>query len=366
MKIAVDARSLLNGRPRGEGRSLLRLYQELAAVRPDWRFRFFGEGCGRVALPGITQAHVENFQVPGYRFNLWENVALPCKAWCAGADLLHCSSSSAPRWTRTPIVLTVHDVIPLLFNDGWTEAAVSRFRAQLDYGLRTARVVIAVSDHTKRDILSLFDVDEGRIHVVHWGIDIPPGTETDGSVRARLGIGDRYVMAFGGGARRKNTAGVIAGFAAATLPDVQLVLAGLGNAALRERVVSLGNRYGVSQRLRLLDYLEDSEINALLDEAECLLYPSLYEGFGLPVLEAMSRGVPVIASNTTSIPEVAGDAAVLVDPLSSAAISAALVHVCGNPGERARLAQRGRERAARFSWRATGEAMAALFEQAAR
>ena len=143
------------------------------------------------------------------------------------------------------------------------------------------------------------------------------------------------------------------------------MLAGLGTEALRGRYRALAAELGIGERVVVLEYVGEPLLEALYAGARCLLYLSSYEGFGLPVLEAMARGLPVVGSNLTSIPEVAGDAALLFDPADSAGWTSALVELCRSDGLHADLAARGHAQAARFPWRETGRATVELFERVA-
>jgi glycosyltransferase involved in cell wall biosynthesis len=357
LKVAIDARSLLTGHPRGEGRSLRRLYQEIAALRPDWEFRLYGE---RGEGSGIQAKNVTEraYQVPGFRFNLWENVALPLAARQWGAGVIHSTSSSSPRFPLLPVVMTVHDIIPLVFDDGQSKAATDRFRTQLEHGLRTARAIIAVSHHTKRDLLTHFNVDPDRIRVIHWGIDMPaslPVDRTSSAVTLVPGTHIPYLFAFGGDARRKNTETVIRAFARLPATGPALVLVGLDSATAHARYGALAAQLGCASRVVMLGYVDDETVRNLLDQAVALLYVSLYEGFGLPAIEAMASGVPVIASNTTSIPEVVSDSAMLVDPLNPLEIADAMSLLIAEPRRRADLIEMGISRARTFRWQTTAE-----------
>src|SRR5690242_14437852 len=162
MKIGVDARSLLTRQPRGEGRALRTLYERIASLRPAWEIELFGEiACDRCLVGSNVSQRV--LRIPGFRFNLWENIGLPIAAKAGRCTLIHGAGSSLPRAPLVPAVMTVHDVIPLILDDGQSTLAAARFRRQLEYGLRSARSVIAVSASTKHDLVSLFDVDAARI-----------------------------------------------------------------------------------------------------------------------------------------------------------------------------------------------------------
>lgn len=362
MKIAVDARSLSGGKPRGEGKSLLRLYQEIHRQKPDWQIIFFSQADTPAPVDGIE---MRAFDPPGFRFNTWENFALPWHAWRAHADVLHCSSSSAPRWSPVPVVMTVHDVIPLVANDGWTDAETARFERQIRYGLTQAERVITVSEHTRQDLLRLFRVAPDKLEVVHWGID--PPSEAASADLTSLGVREPFVIAFGGAARRKNSALTVraAASAARQLGELQLVMIGVSDVTTRASLEDEARRAGYDDVL-FLQYIDEPALEALYHGAQCLVYASLYEGFGLPVLEAMARGVAVISANVSSLPEVAGDAALLIDPGDEAAVADAIVSVCRDNALRLQLQEKGRARAARFDWRETARRTIAVLEAAAR
>jgi glycosyltransferase involved in cell wall biosynthesis len=279
-------------------------------------------------------------------------------------DLLHCASSGAPAWGITPTVMTVHDIVPLVFDDGLPPGAVSAFRRQLQHGIRRAARIIAVSSHTKIDLCRVFDLDPARVVVIPWGVD--PAPESGGTGRTELSA-EPYVMAFGGEARRKNSLGIIKAFLRAVprLPEVRLVFVGMGPGAVRDAVAEEVRAAGADARVQILGYVSEEELESLYERATCLLYLSKYEGFGLPLLEALSRGLPILAANRTSIPEVVGDAAVLVDPDDLGAVADALVEICRTPSLRQGLRIRGPARARQYSWRRTAEQTIGVFEAVA-
>lgn len=365
MKVGVDARAALSSRPRGEGKALVRLYEEIARLRPSWDVVFYGQAQeGHTAPPGVRH---HGFDLPGFRFNSWENIGLPLHARLHGADVLHCAGSSAPRFgAGVPIVMTVHDVIPLLCDDGWSVSQKLKFAARIRRGLRTARSVIAVSQSTKADLMRLFNVPAQTIDVIYWGCD-GHGAATSTAERNPPGIDGPYLMTLGGGAPRKNTERVITAFAKAAdrIGASKLVIVGAGSAAIRQRFSDMALALGVGPRVRVLEFVDEAELNALYAGTLGLVYASLYEGFGLPALEAMALGLPVIASHGSSIPEVTGDAALLVDPVDEDDIAEAMVKLVCNEPLRRDLAAAGRARAQRFSWRRTAEQTIEVIEGAA-
>lgn len=363
MRIAVDASSLLTRHPRGEGRSLLRLYEEIARIRPDWSFVFFGTQAASSAeeiQDRVPHCEIRTFEIPGFRWNLWENLGLPIAAWRSGADLLHCASSGAPIWSSLPIVMTVHDIIPMIMDDGMDSNGVKRFRARLSAGLRQSKSVIAVSEHTRLDLARVMDADPDNIKVVHWGADSNSasfaGRPASGIV---LGLG-------GGGAVRKNTPALVRMFSKVSAGDTKarLVILGVTDATQRNQLQELIGQLELEGRVSLMGYVSDAELETFYKEAACLVYVSLYEGFGLPPLEVMVHGMPVVASNRSSIPEVVGNAGILVDPENIDEIADAVLSLLHDEALHRQLSEKSWQRARQFSWRSTAEKTVSIFETA--
>ena len=362
MKIAVDARSLLTRSPRGEGRTLRDLYRHIAALRPEWRITLYGEERGQAHMDR-SNVRSATLNLPGYRFNLWENFGLPLAAKFSGSDLIHAASTTAPRAPLLPLVLTVHDIIPVVFDDGQSRSAVDRFRKQLTLGLQKAKLIIAVSAHTRDDLVRRFFVDPSKIQVIHWGIDKPHVVEHASWPLSEQLASTPYFLAFGGTARRKNTAMIIQAFSRLARGSPPLVIVGL-DAGTRARYDELAAHLGCKNRIITLPYIADAQLDSLFTRALALVYVSLYEGFGMPLLEAMVRGVPVIASNTTSIPEVVGEAGLLVDPSDADALAQAMENIIEDTAARESLALRGLTRAEGFKWEDTARRTVEAFETA--
>lgn len=330
-------------------------------MRPSWDVSFFNQGRAHdpaLLPPGVCGLDMDP---PGFRLNSWENLAVPLKLATGGYDLYHAASSSAPWFASRPIVMTVHDLIPLVFDDGHNPDFVRRFAAQLRSGVRIARRIIAVSENTKKDLCRCLGVAPERISVVHWGTDIVLADEfSDDASEAP------YALAFAGAARRKNTLGILRVFLRAALqaPSLRLIFVGLQQGALRDQAVALARQAGVEARLELRSYVSEEELGALYRHASAVLYLSYYEGFGLPLLEAMGRGAPIIAADRTSIPEIVGDAAILVDPDDEAEAARQLVRLTMSAGLRQEMRERGYARCREFTWRETAQRTIAVLEAA--
>lgn len=348
LRVGVDARSLLCREPRGEGKSLLRLYQEIRAREPALELVFFGDGRAaqyRGTLPPGTRRVAA--AVRGDRFDLWENAWLPWQAWRHGCQVLHAASSGAPRWSPVPVLLTVHDLIPLVFDDGHDAAARRAFERRLQRGLRSARRIIAVSDNTRRDLLAHAPGLGTPVDVVHWGADHGGVAHASPAPAA-----SPYVLAFGGESHRKNTDYVLQRWraAATALPDLRLVLAGVSAPWQREHIARWAAEQGLSARVELPGFIDEPQLATLVAGARAVLYPSLYEGFGLPVLEAIAAGTPVLASDRASLPEILGDAPGALPLADAGAYEQQLLQLCRDDALRTDWLRRQRAILPRFAW----------------
>jgi len=280
-----------------------------------------------------------------------------------------------PPPTRTPhLVITVHDLAFRLHPE--TAHAIPAVRmARLTPALRQAARIIAVSERTRSDILDLYSVDPERVVVVPLGVDRerfrPPTPRAVEAVRHRHGIDGPYLLALGDIDPRKNLPAVVRAFA--SLPDdvrPTLVIAGAaapwspgGMENLHRTLASVPER--VRKRILLTGYVPEEDVADLIGGAEALLYPSLYEGFGLPVVEAMACGTPVLTSNVSALPETAGGAAVLVDPRDDQAVAEGMRTLLVDGALRARLTKAGLARATSFDWRQTAIRTAEILREAA-
>ena len=287
---------------------------------------------------------------------LGEQTLLPALAAREGVSLVHSLASTAPLWGRFRRVVTVHDLIYARFPEAHAGIREKGMRVLVPAAARRSDRVIADSQSTRDDLVELLSVPPGRIDVVPLGLGavrrVPPPAERE--TRARFELGDRRVLLSLSAKRpHKNLVRLID--ALARIPSERrplLVLPGYPTdheRELRERAVQAG----VAADARFPGWVSEQEIEGLWAVADAFVFPSLYEGFGLPVLEAMARGVAVACSNASSLPEVAGDAALLFDPHDEAAIATAIERLLTDPQEAARLRAHGRERVRLFTWQRT-------------
>lgn len=290
---------------------------------------------------------------------LAEQALLPVMASRARVDLVHSLGSTAPGWSTSRRVATIHDLIYARFPDAHGGIRARGMRVLVPLAVRRSHRVIADSESTKCDLVELLGANPERIDVVPLGLGTPKRVqamaEEELCRRLDLGGGRRLILSLSAKRPHKNLLRLIE--ALARIPADRrpvLLLPGYATwheAELRERAADLG----LSADVRFLDWVSAEEMEGLWTIIDAFVYPSLYEGFGLPVLEAMARGVPVACSDASSLPEVAGDAALLFDPHSEVEIAGAIERLLAEPELVERLRDRGVRQAARFTWEHTAE-----------
>lgn len=288
-----------------------------------------------------------------------------------GLDLVHDTYHFPPFFFpgRYAKIMTIHDLTPLTMG---THSLKNRLAHRLLVGqmARRANSIVTPSESTRRDVVRLLGVGPNRVIVTREAADEtfrPASPEDISSLRERLRLPDSFLLCLGTLEPRKNLPRVIEAFGevAPSVPDAHLVIAGRkgwGDPGIKATI----RRLGIQSRIHITGRIDDSDLPILYSSARALVYPALYEGFGLPPLEAMQCGTPVITSNVSSLPEVAGDAAILVDPKSTDAIAAAMRCVLDNESVRLEMRERGFKQAARFSWRRCAELTMEVYESVTR
>ncbi len=312
-----------------------------------------GDGPWGELLPAVTvPAHARS----RVQWVLGEQALLPRLASRAGVDLVHSLASTAPLWGPFKRVVTVHDLIYARVPEAHSGLRERGMRVLVPAAARRSQRVIADSQSTRNDLIELIGLDAELIDVVPLGLGAaartPPAPERD--LRERLELGERRVLLSLSAKRPHKNLLALIGALSLLEPELRplLVLPGYPTwheQELRERAAAAG----LNGDVRFPGWLPDGDVEGLWALAEAFVFPSLYEGFGLPVLEAMARGVPVACSSASSLPEVAGDAALLFDPHSEREIAEAIGRLMADEQLRERLRQRGRARAQGFTWART-------------
>jgi glycosyltransferase involved in cell wall biosynthesis len=300
----------------------------------------------REILYGLAHAHPETefaFCYRPHRFRASWGLPLPANAGrrllAPGVGLFHGLNQRLPRWWAGPKIATFHDLF-VLTGEYSTPDFRARFAAQAREAAERARLIIAVSEFTRGEVISLLGVAPERVRVVHHGVrPLPPAA---GIAR------EKVILSAGAIQTRKNIARLVAAFETVD-PSWRLVLIGsdgYGAAAIHSRIAGSPAR----DRIAVLGYVPPEELASWYARAQVFAFPSLDEGFGMPVLEAMTAGVAVLTSNRSAMPEIAGDSAILVDPENVEWLIEALRRLTIDADLRANLIQRGLNRARQFSW----------------
>lgn len=360
LRLAVDATPLLAS-PTGVGAFVSGALPALAA-RDDLDVSAFtlawrGGGISHRLPAGV--AAVSRPAPASLLIRAWSSLDLPPGEWWTGrADVVHGTNFTVPPCRTAAAVVTVHDLTPLRFRD-LAAPATQPFPAVVRRALRRGAWVHTPSAFVAAEVVELLGADPERVRAVHHGV--PRHVPAEPVERPA----EPYVLAIGTVEPRKDLPTLVRAFdaVAAAHPDLHLVLAGpsgWGTGALDAALA----RASAADRVVRLGYVSAGQRTALLEAAAVLAFPSLYEGFGFPPLEAMGAGVPVVAARAGAVPEVLGDAAMLVAPADADALAEALALVLTDDARRADLIARGRARVEAFSWQRCAEGLAALYRAA--
>lgn len=354
----LDARTATPHFP-GIGRYVTNLARALVPqLAADERLTVLHHPAHSLALP--AQAALRTHPVAVSPFSLRQQWMVPRLLRRLDANVYHSAYYLMPYYPGMPALLTLYDLIPILLPAHSTPRARLLFRWTTALALRASRHCLAISQATRRDVLAHFRVSPAHITAIPLAADPafrPQPAHAIEDIRAPYNLPEHFVLYLGSNKPHKNLVRLIEAWAriAPQAPTTDLVIAGAWldrHPEPRQRAVALG----LDDRVRWLGPVAGDDLPALYAAATAFVFPSLYEGFGLPPLEALACGTPVACSNTSSLPEVVGDAALTFDPTSVEAIAAALCRLLDNPALRDDLHERGLARAATFSWQQTATA----------
>ncbi|HEX4953590.1 MAG TPA: glycosyltransferase family 1 protein [Thermoanaerobaculia bacterium] len=352
--IGIDARKLFDF---GIGTYIKNLVEAIARRDGENRYLLLTSAEGKEALdhlPSNFRCVIERAPV----YSVRELTTLSWRLLRLGLDLYHSTHYVLPPFLPCRTVATVHDIIHLLYPEFLpNRLALLYAQRMIRHTLARADRVIAVSRNTRSDLLAVFDDVAGdKIEVVYNGVEeVYRRALPEAEIAARLsalGVSSPYLLFVGNPKPHKNLDNVVKAYARAVATagiEPRLVCVGAkgqGDFKLRQRAESLG----VGERLQLLGHVPQADLPALYQGAMLFLYPTLYEGFGLPVVEAMASGTPVVTSNTSALAELAEGYAYLVDPLDVEKMAEAIATCVADPDRRAALSELGRRRAADFEW----------------
>lgn len=364
--LALNAHLLFGGasyRSAGIHQYIFNTLKHLPAAAPDFEFTVFTNG-----QPEMARAKILSSRWPTHRplaRILWEQFVQPFHLMRLRPNLLHSLAFASPLMNATPTVVTVYDLSFRLFPENFPAFQRLYLSTISTISCRQARRVLAISESTKRDAVRLLGVEASRVDVARPGVDARfrplPRTEVE-AFRTQANLPEQFILYLGTLEPRKNLAALISAFAKlqSLFPNLYLVLAGAKGwfyADLFQQVESLGLR----DRVHFPGYVPAEELPLWYNAGAVFAYPSSFEGFGLPVLEALACGRPVVTSETSSLPEAAGEAALKVPPQNVEGLTEALYRAL-TAGEE--LAARGPAHAAQFTWPATAQATVESYRRA--
>ncbi len=370
MLIGIDGRLANETQRAGVGNYSTGVLEALSRLETDnLRFRIYLDAPPREGFPVASDA-AEFVVLPRARF--WTHRVLAAALREAPPDVFYAPVMERPHACPCPVVATVHDLAFFPFGAHFPFRKRWVLRWQARHTVRRAAHLLADSLATRRDIEQRLHVPAERVTVAYAGCDgafsETQSADSIAAVRARYRLPGRYLLYVGQLQPRKNLVRLVEAFeqVCARHPGLphHLVLAG-GAGWLAEPLLKRIRKAGLGERIHVTGFVDEAELPALMQGADVLTLVSLWEGFGLPVLEAMAGGTAVLASNCSSLPEVVGEAGLLVDPMDIEAIAAGLERLLTDDAYRARTAAKGPRQAARFTWEATAHLVVSALQRAA-
>jgi glycosyltransferase involved in cell wall biosynthesis len=375
MRIGINA--LFLERPEtGSGQYTRNLLQALAKAEPTNKYLLISPG----PAPSVSefQLPISNLQLPtsNLRKNLtklwFEQVAFPLACRRLGVDLAHVPYFASPLFSAVPTVVTVHDLIPLILPAYRGSPLVRLYTRLVAAAARKAEAIITVSQASRQDIMRYLHIPPERVHVTYEaaGEAFQPVKNEDQrtAIRQKYALPERYLLYLGGFDQRKNLSALLRAFALLVNRQQRPRLVIAGQVPARESPMfpdprRLVRELGVEERVIFTGWVPEEDKPPLYSGATAFVFPSLYEGFGLPAAEALACGTPVIASNRSSLPEVVGEGGILVEPTDAEALAEAMKVLLVDDALRAELRQSALVQAAKFSWKQTALETLAVYRK---
>lgn len=370
MRIGIDAGTLFLPNLRGIGKYLYNLLHNLAEIDNENSYFLYHENDHEInRVPEYNNFTGKTITIwKGSRLYLWEQLRLPLAAKSHKIDVFHSPGNTAILLKQCPTVVTIHDTILQELIKNYNVIQRLYFNKFQPFVLRNADAVIVNSVYTKKCAIQVFGIQEEKISVIYLGLNDRfkkiEKTDIIQNVKVKYSIKGSYIFALGADAPWKNTIRLLQAYA-----DLKrntnikhcLVIAGIQKR--RDEYLQEISSSGFQNDVIFLQYIPEDDLIALYNGADIFVYPSLFEGFGFPPLEAMACGVPVVASNASVIPETVGDAAHLVDARDKNELAKAIQEVLSNDNLKYGLIKKGFQRITQFSWRKTAEETLKVYRQ---
>lgn len=364
MKIAIDIREA-GAEKTGKGWYTYNLVFELLKLDSKNEYTLYSDN-EKNPYKEFKNAHLQHIKGNGLRWHL--NVLKDLKIQRPNiffAPTSYIIPSLAPKWLR--VIITVHDMVAFLFPSTHKAKAVIIERLTLRNAIKKAAQVFVVSENTQKDLLKRFKYPQNNIHLVPCApadfYKEPVKQEELAKFKLKYKLPEQFILAVGTLEPRKNFATLIKSFVIikSKLPESKLVIVGKKGWKY-EHIEATLKQYKLENDVIFPGYLDNEDLRKMYSVATVFVFPSLYEGFGIPPLEAMACGCPVVSSNVASLPEVIGDAGILIEPKNARKIADSVVSLIENDQVRNMLIERGHRRAEKFSWKTSAEAALAVFE----
>lgn len=375
MRIAIDANEANVEKKVGISEYVAQLLNQFARLEPEGvSFDIYLKDQPGSDFPKASKHW--KYKVFGPK-KMWTQFALPANLFFKKdkPDLFFSPGHYAPRFSPVPTVISIMDLAFFHFPEYFTKRDLAQLHSWTKYSVKKAKAVLTISQATKDDIIKLYGIPEEKVHVTYPGIKdtvtITPHIYPMQEMQNKYGISKEFILFVGTLQPRKNIARLVEAFSILLMKKghtdspLQLVIVGRKGWQFEELLKS-PKKFGVEDRVKFLDFVSDEDLTVLYKNALCFAFPSLYEGFGLPVLEAMKMNCPVVTSNVSSMPEAGGDGALYVDPNDVEDIAQKLDQIVSSPKLRQQMIEKGKEQVKKFSWEKTAQQTLAILKEVAR
>jgi glycosyltransferase involved in cell wall biosynthesis len=362
MKIGIEGQRLFRKKKHGMDFVAMELVKNLQAIDNVNEYCVFVQPGPDECLQ--SSGNIKIIKLEGASYPIWEQFALPNAARKSRCDLLHCTSNTGPLWGSVPVLLTLHDIFYLeslsLVQKGFTN--YQKFgnmyrRSIVPSVVKKSRKIVTVSLSEKIRISKFFKIYDDRLAVIHNGVGTHFTPVTDSATlkktKTTYGLPEKFILLLGNTDPKKNTEGAVVAYSKfLQLGDssVSLVIADFSESHLTEILVKQ-KLSPIRPKIICLDYIHNPDLPAIYSLSSLFLYPSFWESFGIPILEAMSCGTPVITSNVYAMPEIAGDAALLIDPGDPDEIAMAIFRLMNEQDLNKQMIEKGKRQITKFSWK---------------
>jgi len=365
--IGLDAHllALNNRRDTGISRYIQNLIYHFGATNPQYRYTAF-LGDKRFQSTTYCSTYHSLFPTTNPAIRAFGQLFLqPFRNYKQKINLFHATSIVVPITTNCPLIVTIHDLIHEHYGFIPLHHRLF-FNAIIKFSIERSKTVITVSQYVRQDIINRYDISPEKICAIHIGVDHQFANFSSSNIeifKIRKGLSEPFILFLGTIEIRKNIEGLLKSYARWYKREkkIPVLVIGGGMGWQHQKIVQLVEKFGLENMVVFTGYIPQEELPYWYNAATFFVLPSLFEGFGIPILESMACGTPVITSNVTSMPEVAGDAAILVDPTNIEMLAHAMQLVANNPDLRQAMREKGFQQAAKFSWQKTAQETVAIY-----